>query len=365
MTVTITLTANRQTGAGVNFNAAYDAFFADFAPYGFPLFHGPNANRVNQIVHLDTPVRGQEANTKAVLLDGANFVYNYSTHIVGGELNTVRLVTLGSSYNSSTGELNLNSNGVVSTATPHITFSGLDMSNSPSVRGEVHQLAAGIMGGGPSGTQADPSVLTAKVWGEAQNLVGSTGADRWVGTRFNDTANGGAGNDVLSGGAGNDRLVGAGGNDTLNGDSGNDTLMGEGGNDTLNGGSGTDTLNGGSGNDTLVGGTGADRLTGGSGADTFVFNTVGETSGDVITDFSRSQGDHIRLTAIDADTTRSGNQAFDFIGTSTYSGEAGEIRYQLNSNTTVIAGDINGDRVTDFRITLEGRINLAEGDFFL
>jgi VCBS repeat-containing protein len=57
-----------------------------------------------------------------------------------------------------------------------------------------------------------------------------------------------------------------------------------------------DTLVGGGGNDRLVGGGGADVLSGGLGADQFVFGP--HLGDDLITDFNRSQGDHIQLQGI-------------------------------------------------------------------
>ena len=69
MTLAITLTADAATGAGVDFNAGFAAFFADFTPFGFPVFLGPEAgDETTQILHLDTPVTGSEAATRAVIL---------------------------------------------------------------------------------------------------------------------------------------------------------------------------------------------------------------------------------------------------------------------------------------------------------
>lgn len=318
MTLRITLTANAATKAGVNFNADYAAFFDDLAPYGFPLFNGPSANDTTQIVHLDTPVRGREAQTRAVLLDGDDFQYIFSSHSVSGEIDIVRLVRLGPAYGAATGNLVLR-DGVVKTVTPHITIAGFDLQNAAGVKGEVHDVVAGLMGGGPSGTDADPSALTAEIWSQGHDLTGSTGADRYVGSRFADVVRGLAGADVLSGGGGRD---------------------------------------------TLTGGAGADRLAGGASADTFVFNAVSETVGDVIADFSRSQGDRIRLSTIDAEAG-SGNQAFTFIGRSGFSSEAGELRHQVGASTTAVSGDLDGDGVSDFRIALTGQVALGADSFFL
>lgn len=346
MTLTITLTADRATGAGVDFNAGYADFFKSFAPSGFPLFNGPTSARTTQVVHLDTPVRGQEADARAVLLDGDDFVYTWSNHSVSGTIREVSLVRLGDAYDSATGQL-VTRNGVVQDATDFITISGMNVTNRPGIKGDVHNIVAGLMGGGPNGVLADAAPLTAKVFGEGHSVFGSTGNDRYVGTNWADTIRGGNGNDFLSGGNGND---------TISGGSGNDTLLG---------GNGADVLNGGAGADILRGGLGADRLTGGSGADVFVFNTLAEATGDRILDFSRSAGDRIQLDVIDANAALAGNQAFKFIGTAGFSGAAGELRYAVGATTTTIAADTDGDRAVDLRIILEGQHTLIANSFIL
>ncbi len=163
-----------------------------------------------------------------------------------------------------------------------------------------------------------------------------------------------------------DKIYGSSAANKLWGDGGNDVLDGRGGNDILYGGSGNDNLYGGSGKDTLNGGLGSDYLYGGTGADVFVFASVSDSransSRDVIMDFSRSAGDHIDLRSIDADTTFGGNQAFDFIGSKAFSGEAGELRFMSNG---ILAGDVNGDGYADFQIKVNGFTKMYADDFFL
>ncbi|WP_431301423.1 carbohydrate-binding domain-containing protein [Sediminicoccus sp. BL-A-41-H5] len=138
-------------------------------------------------------------------------------------------------------------------------------------------------------------------------------------------------------------------------------LNGTGGADLLTGGLGHDTLAGGAGNDTLNGGAGQDRLTGGRGKDVFAFTSAAEANGDVITDFSRTQGDRLDLRPIDADTTHAGDQAFTYIAGALFNGTPGQLRYAEG----VLSADLNGDTLPDVQITLEGVPSLRAGDFWL
>ncbi len=164
---------------------------------------------------------------------------------------------------------------------------------------------------------------------------------------------------------GHDDITGSSVANMLRGLGGNDILEGLGGNDLLDGGAGVDKLYGGSGADILRGGTGLDYLTGGTGADTFDFNSIREsavgTRRDVVTDFRRSEFDVIDLSTIDADTTWSGNQKFTYIGSSAFSGDAG----QLNFRSGILSGDVNGDGLADFQIKVNGFSSLRADDFFL
>ncbi|WP_343714259.1 calcium-binding protein [Inquilinus sp.] len=136
------------------------------------------------------------------------------------------------------------------------------------------------------------------------------------------------------------------------------------------GGAGTDKLVGGAAADVLNGGAGTDAMTGGGGADRFVFSSAADSvvggGADQILDFSHAQGDRIDLSAIDANAGVAGDQAFTFIGSGGYTHHAGELRFAFTSpTTTTIAGDINGDGVSDFHIALIGNITLTAADFVL
>ena len=162
----------------------------------------------------------------------------------------------------------------------------------------------------------------------------------------------------------------------LSGLGGNDTLTGLDGHDILIGGLGKDTLSGGGGLDRLIGGKGADSLFGGADADLFVFNSKLDSlpgaGHDVIGDFSHLDGDHIDLAAIDANTTKKGNQAFHFGDGLSQSfaayhhhhskaAWAGLLRVTKHG---VVQADFNGDGKADFQITVHGD-HLTKGDFIL
>lgn len=160
------------------------------------------------------------------------------------------------------------------------------------------------------------STITYTLGNEVENLTlkgtshingtGNIRNNKISGNTANNTLKGLAGNDSIFGGAGNDQLFGGDSSDSLSGDAGNDYLLGEVGNDQLLGGDGNDTLLGSS--STAIGIIGdVDILTGGAGVDTFSFVTPNGSpayifDGDpdqggyaLITDFSLTQGDKIRL----------------------------------------------------------------------
>jgi Ca2+-binding RTX toxin-like protein len=255
--------------------------------------------------------------------------------------------------------------------------------------------------------------------GGDDELVGGGGNDRLIGGSGNDVLRGDAGGDIMSGGTGDDTYyvdstadvvtekpgegidtvrstiasytltsdvnilyldgsqalegIGNASPNTINGNSLNNTLRGLDGNDTLYGNDGNDRLEGGAGDDFLKGHAGTDTYVGGSGADSFDWNSIAEagkgSTRDVILDFTSGQ-DKIDLAGIDARTNVTGDNSFTFIGKSAFSGTSGQLRYQTydtsTTDYTIIQGDVNGDRVADFEIMLEGRTaNLVTSDFYL
>ncbi|MGH6999037.1 MAG: calcium-binding protein, partial [Phenylobacterium sp.] len=195
--------------------------------------------------------------------------------------------------------------------------------------------------------------------------AGNALANDISGTTKADNLSGLGGDDILRGRDGNDTLVGGEGNDRLLGDAGADRLDGGNGADSLVGGDGNDVLLGGAGNDRLEGGPGADTLTGGAGADSFVFRPADIASTDTITDFTKAQGDKIMLSELDANLTTAANDKFAFVGGKAFSGNAGELRYQVSNGETHVYGDMNGDKVADLHIKLMGVHTLDGSEFAL
>jgi Ca2+-binding RTX toxin-like protein len=253
------------------------------------------------------------------------------------------------------------------------------------------------LGTGLGGAQDDFFISIEGLTGGGLNdsLTGNAADNIFYGLDDNDTLSGRDGADILSGGTGADQLDGGAGSDIASyytgilgvavnlttgtasgGDAQGDTLTSIEGlsgsnlaNDSLAGNAGANTLRGWGGDDALTGAGGKDTLIGGAGADRFIYGSTADSvvgvNADVIADFNHSQGDRIDLSVIDANTGAAGNQAFSFIGTAAYTGVAGQLRYHSDGAVTTIAGDVNGDGVSDFHIQLTGAIGLVAGDFVL
>lgn len=161
----------------------------------------------------------------------------------------------------------------------------------------------------------------------------------------------------------------------LAGSSANETLYGDYHANGLTGLAGADALYGGSGADRLEGGLGADWLSGGSGADVFVFSSLADSRlgalrsdgakhlPDVIADFASGM-DKIDLSALDAVAGTAGNQAFAFIGSAAFSGQAGQLRFEMHGDNAFILADLDGDRHADFQIVAATPV-LQAADFIL
>lgn len=168
-----------------------------------------------------------------------------------------------------------------------------------------------------------------------------------------------------------DYSAGHGANVNVTGNALDNVIIGNSGNNTLSGGVGADILIGGAGNDILVGGAGADTLIGGAGKDTFKYVAVSDSRPgagqyDTILDFAHS-ADKIDLSAIDANTNLSGDQAFDFVSAQTNSVQANKVTWHqdIANNVTIILADSTGDAAADVEIHLAGLKNLTGSNFIL
>jgi Ca2+-binding RTX toxin-like protein len=171
-------------------------------------------------------------------------------------------------------------------------------------------------------------------------------------------------------GAGNDCVEGTDQGDLIYGGSGNDRIDGNRGADIIYGGFGKDTICGGNGDDTIIGGFGADFLSGGKGHDSFVFLSEIDSppcQPDTILDFE-SRCDRIDLSAVDANSSRIDDQAFNFVVGQTHDVVANSVTwyYDPHSCQTYIRADTDGDIATaEIEIALAGRVLLTQSDFHL
>ncbi len=80
-------------------------------------------------------------------------------------------------------------------------------------------------------------------------------------------------------------------------------------------------------------------------------------------------GDRIDSSGIDAKSAVAGDQAFSFIGTAAFSGVAGQLHAVASGTSTLIQGDVNGDKVADFEILVQDGTTLpgqwTAADFLL
>ena len=217
------------------------------------------------------------------------------------------------------------------------------------------------------------------------------------GTEFNDVltigtqetlleVDAGAGDDViisnlssvsLQGGAGDDRFISGRAGDSFDGGEGIDTIdysrstsavtvdlaQGTGARgdvlvnvEAIAGSKYGDTLIGDAAANILFGSRGADELTGGEGADTFVYGSLKDStvrSADHITDLTDE--DWIDLSAIDANTTADGDQAFQIVDAFTHAAGQMTLAYVASDDITLVRMDVDGDGRADMQIVILGQ----------
>lgn len=193
------------------------------------------------------------------------------------------------------------------------------------------------------------------------------GAPTLDGVHTNDVIYGDGGDNTINGTDGDDTIFGSLGKDELRGGLGDDHVQGGAGRDFVGGGQGNDTLLGGNGDDILHGGQGADRLVGGGGADVYQFASVDDSPEIKIerdrVAFHNHEGDTIDLSAIDADSTTIGDDAFHLV--KSFHGVAGELIKVATNVGFLVEGDVNGDGHADFAISVHTIDGLDNGSFVL
>lgn len=138
----------------------------------------------------------------------------------------------------------------------------------------------------------------------------------------------------------------------------------------LLGGQAGDRLTGGAGADSLFGGLGADVLTGGAGADLFLYDDPLQSTAtvtDTLVGFLSGE-DRIDLSAIDADISTAGDDAFRFVGSAAFGNSAGELRLRDDGmGGRFLEGDVDGDGIADLVIAFDAGSTppVGPGDFVL
>jgi Ca2+-binding RTX toxin-like protein len=255
-----------------------------------------------------------------------------------------------------------------------------------------------------------------------ENATGGSGDDQLNGNALANVLSGNAGADKLEGRGGADTMIGGNGSDTyfvrdsgdvviednakassggtdlvnsylnsytlginvengrimstgvanLTGNKLNNILTGNSAANILIGNAGTDKLTGGGGADQLTGGPGGDILTGGANADRFIFlnitdSGVSSTGRDTITDFKSMKGDKIDLSAIDANTSTAGNDAFTSLdqGVSFTNSFINTASLYFDQTAKILYANNDIDVQADFSILLTGVSGVSLGYFVL
>ena len=245
------------------------------------------------------------------------------------------------------------------------------------VLGQLHHASDTFMkimmdyGADMHGHFETPLTMTSMVGRRGNELAGTARADGLDGGRGDDVVNGRGGNDVLQGGYGNDRVIGGAGRDILDGGHGEDRLFGGGGDDLLisraDGREGAifydpnrdegDPLN------ELTNGKlypdqpipADDVLSGGKGADIFYFQTLINAKQRYIEKHTNDDGT-INWHGVAGENDKLHDHWVDVLGNDVitdYSRSEGD-RIVIEGHTTQIAsityGDRNGDGVLDHSV---------------
>jgi hypothetical protein len=86
---------------------------------------------------------------------------------------------------------------------------------------------------------------------------------------------------------------------------------------------------------------------------------------DFVYDLSKAEGDKLDLSAIDADSTTVGDQAFHLVSGFTKHGGEMTLVYTASANQTVLSLDVDGDGKADYQMKLTGDVHLDSGGWLL
>lgn len=419
----IKIKAGDSLSGGLNYNTFISDYLADTNDAEAKFYGGTPDSVFGQTAYMNGSQIAYEYGDAAsrVIMQGSDLAYDWIhygptyPHALSGNLDQL---TFGDWVEGQTeGEQGTGEAGAITGLDEMLVIKGLDISVAAGAGAENN----GIMDIYDMLAEGDAEGLYALLAQQAQVFVGTDGDDTYAGTSFDDkivatlgadTYDGGEGSDLITfsnfetgavvdlgngtgpngtvlsnienvvGSAFNDIILGSAeansikggdGDDRMYGLDGDDVIAGNAGNDNIHAGTGNDNVVGGSGNDDITGRLGADVMSGNGGADTFryynptdgVFDSgLAQADRDVITDF-KSGKDLLDFSAMDANQTTEGDEAFVFLGTEKFTGEAGELRYQVNNKVTVLAGDVDGDGKADFKIDLSGKVDLTDLDFVL
>ncbi len=111
-------------------------------------------------------------------------------------------------------------------------------------------------------------------------------------------------------------------------------------------------------------GLGSDKVNLGTGYDAVVYNSLAEVTGDIIYGFDQAK-DWIDLSKIDANSKTNFNDAFTFNDMHQFTHRTRELIIYTDTRNTYVDGDVNGDGIGDFHLTLSDIYMLTPEGFVL
>lgn len=195
-----TITIDASGSAGMNFDAFTGGGFLDStgSEGGFPVFDNvtgppPAFSGEEVFFNYGADTSSPDAADAYVVAHGPGMSYDFGTHVVTGEINTIEYGTRGAGT--------FDGNGYFTGGTVQLKITGLDLAGA-----EVHNFTAVHMAGTEySATRI--SDFADDLDSYSQIFIGSSGVDTYTGTEFDDIITGAGADDVLDGGGGNDTAI--------------------------------------------------------------------------------------------------------------------------------------------------------------